>query len=110
LFGAPVCRNLKTAQTSRNELTNVDLLVGVGGWANHGIDPRNYAVALAEEAKKEADSGLLAIVDPVYLMRTAYLHSLNVKGGRYFYSLDTLRQFPLQSLSLPMTFAERIHL
>jgi hypothetical protein len=91
LLGAPVCRNLKTAQTYRNELTHVKLLVVVGGWANHGIEPRTYAVALAEEAKKKADSRLLGLVDPVYLRRMAYLHSLNVKGGRHCYSLRQIR-------------------
>lgn len=60
---------------------------GVGGWANHGVDPSLYSNSLMshcrQEAEKYCSSGPSAMVDPAELLRLAHssVTSLNIPGS-----------------------------
>jgi protein phosphatase PTC7 len=52
---------------------------GVGGWADSGVDPREYAVKLSEGAQEATDKKHME--DPVDVMRYAAAHARSTTGS-----------------------------
>ena len=53
--------------------------LGVGGWADSGVDPREYAVKLSEGAQEATDKKHME--DPVDVMRYAAAHARSTTGS-----------------------------
>ena len=57
------------------------MTTGVGGWADSGVDPREYAVKLSEGCRKEADGAKTR--DPVKIMQAGWETAKDTIGSRY---------------------------
>jgi hypothetical protein len=63
------------------EVVLISFLIGVGGWNDVGVDPRLYAVKLAEGCSVAADSE--GITDPQQILVYAHKHAMKVRGSRF---------------------------
>jgi protein phosphatase PTC7 len=57
----------------------IGIFDGVGGWADSGIDPRDYSYVLSEGCRQGVEDALLT--DPLTILNYGYKRSLNIMGS-----------------------------
>jgi len=62
-----------------NDGKTVGVFDGVGGWANEGVDPRDYSTTLSTQCKEAVDQR--NITNPVEILRYGYEQSKHVIGS-----------------------------